>query len=93
MPEITLTVSEKLAESLKAVEQPLEADTYIVLQLLNWNIHERAGGIVKEIEREAPSYSRIADLAGQSRALAAACDEIERDELPATYPRPVEEAR
>ena len=93
MAEFTLTIPDKLAESLRAVEQPLEADTYVVLQLLNWNIHERARGIGAEIEAEGPSYPKIAELADQVKALAAACDELERDELPTTYRRPVEEAR
>jgi len=83
MAEFTLTIPDKLAESLKAVEQPLKADLIVVLEALKWNIHECAHSIGGEVEREAPRFVKIRESAEQVQALAAACDEVERDELPA----------
>jgi hypothetical protein len=83
--EFTLTIPDKLAESLKGLEQPLKADIIVVHEALKWNIHECAGSISGEVEREAPRYLKIRESAEQVQALAAACDEVERGELPAIY--------
>ncbi len=91
--EFTLTIPDKLAENLKGLEQPLKADIIVILEALNWNIHGCANSIGAEVESSDTDYAKIRGLADEMQALATACNEIERDELPTTYPRPVEEAR
>lgn len=79
--EITLTVPERIAEALKATGVPdLEADFYVVPQALRWNIDRRAHEIGVAVEQSDPSYSKIAELAGQVQALASACEQVERGE-------------
>ena len=83
MAEFTLTIPDKLAENLKGLEHPLKADIIVILEALKWSIHGCADSIGGEVEREAPRYAKIRESAEQVQALAAACDEVERDELPA----------
>lgn len=84
--ELALKVRPGVAEALRssgAMEYVLEADCYVAVQTLKWNIQKRTDAIRAEVENADPNYAKVADLAGELQALGSACERIERAELPA----------